>query len=198
MAQVKCPNCARQFVRRIAPFGVGEMLLGIVYVYPFRCQLCSFRFRLPQVGVRYVRVAEDHREYERMTSSFPITFTANNLSGVGSVTNISMGGCSFTTNVSLARGMILQVGLQVSAEVSPVLVDAAVVRYVRGSTVGVEFLQWQHQERERLQLFVRGLLIGSRDETGSILTSRSLATAILPQRPNSKQTAADLSSSKLG
>ena len=187
MAQMKCPNCARQFVRRIAPYGVGEMLLGIVYVYPFRCQLCGFRFRLPQVGVRYVRVAEDHREYERMASSFPMIFAANNLSGAGSVTNISMGGCSFTTDVALPSGTILQVGLQVTEAVSPVLLDAAVVRYVRGSTVGVEFLQWQHQERERLQLFVRGLLIGSRDGGGSLLTSRSVATAILQQRRDAKQ-----------
>jgi hypothetical protein len=164
MAQVKCPNCARQFVRRIAPFGVGEILLGVIYVYPFRCQLCGFRFRMPQFGVRYVRVEEDQREYERMAQGFPLTFQANNLNGTGSANNISMGGCSFESSIPLASGAILQMGLQVTDEVAPVMVDAAVVRYARGSSVGVEFLQWQQNERERLQLFVRGLLIGSRNE----------------------------------
>ena len=163
MTQVKCPNCARQFVRRIAPFGLGEMLLGIIYIYPFRCQLCSFRFRMPQFGVRYVRVEEDHREYDRMALKFPLTFQANQLSGVGTANNISMGGCSFETSVALTSGTILQMGLQVTHEVTPVLVDAAIVRHVGGASVGVEFLQWQQHERERLQLFVRGLLIGSRN-----------------------------------
>jgi len=93
-----------------------------------------------------------------------LTFQANNLSGTGSANNISMGGCSFETGIPLASGAILQMGLQVTDEVAPVIVDAAVVRYARGSSVGVEFLQWQQNERERLQLFVRGLLIGSRNE----------------------------------
>ena len=39
--------------------GALETLLGIIYVYPFKCQLCGFRFRMPQWGVRYVRVPED-------------------------------------------------------------------------------------------------------------------------------------------
>jgi hypothetical protein len=40
------------------------------------------------------------------------------------------------------------------------VVDAAAVRYARERSVGVEFLQWQERERDRLQLYVRGLLIG--------------------------------------
>jgi hypothetical protein len=49
--------------------------------------------------------------------------------------------------------------LQLSDNVSPVVVDAAAVRHSQGQSVGVEFLQWQESERARLQLFVRGLLI---------------------------------------
>jgi hypothetical protein len=56
--------------------------------------------------------------------------------------------------------MILKMGLQISKDIAPVTVDAAVVRNVRSGAVGVEFLQWQKSERERLQLFIRGLLIG--------------------------------------
>jgi hypothetical protein len=56
--------------------------------------------------------------------------------------------------------MILQLGLQIADDVPPVEVDAAMVRYVTGESVGVEFLRWREGERERLQLFVRGLLIG--------------------------------------
>jgi hypothetical protein len=54
----------------------------------------------------------------------------------------------------------LKLELQISNDVAPVIVDAAIVRNVRSGSVGVEFLQWQQSERERLQLFIRGLLIG--------------------------------------
>ena len=113
-----------------------------------------------QWGVRYVRVEEDHREYDRMPMNFPLTFTDKNLNGKGTAMNVSMGGCSFTTLNPVAHGMILQLGLQISDDVPPVEVDASVVRYVSGESVGVEFLRWRQSERDRLQLFVRGLLIG--------------------------------------
>jgi len=159
MTQPKCPSCSRQFVRRVSMVGALETLLGIFYIYPFKCQICGFRFRLPQWGVRYVRVPEDHREYDRMPASFPLTFETQNIKGNGKATNLSMGGCNFDTATPLASGMVLRMELQIAAEVAPVVVDAAAVRYARQRSVGVEFLQWQESERERLQLYVRGLLI---------------------------------------
>jgi len=47
-----------------------------------------------------------------------------------------------------------------------VMVEAAVVRYVGTGSVGVEFLRWQESERERAQLFVRGMLIGTGTRSG--------------------------------
>ena len=160
MAQLKCPNCSREFVRRISRSGLVERLISLVYIYPFKCQICGFRFRMSQWGVRYVRVDEDHREYYRTQVKFPLTFHDNDLNGKGTALNISMGGCSFTTLSQVTMGMILQLGLQIADDVPPVEVEAAMVRYVTGESVGVEFLRWREGERERLQLFVRGLLIG--------------------------------------
>lgn len=159
MAQVKCPNCSRQFVRRVSIVGSAETLLGVFFIYPFRCQLCGVRFRMPQWGVRYIRVPEDKREYDRLATSFPLTFHANNMTGQGLSMEVSMGGCSFSSTMQLASGTVLQMSLQVADSVSPIVVDAAVVRYTRERLIGVEFLQWQESERDRLQLFVRGLLI---------------------------------------
>ena len=50
MADLKCPNCARDFVRRVSRTGVVERLLSVFYVYPFKCQLCGYRFRFFQWG----------------------------------------------------------------------------------------------------------------------------------------------------
>jgi hypothetical protein len=161
MAKLKCPGCAREFVRRVSRVGPIDALLSFFYIYPFKCQLCGFRFRSLRWGVRYIRVAEDHRDYDRMPMNFPLTFEGNNLSGAGVAVDVSMRGCSFTTNVQVDGDAILKMGLQVSTDVPPVLVDA-VVRHARAQSVGVEFLQWPRGERERLQLLIRGLLIERR------------------------------------
>jgi hypothetical protein len=160
MTQLRCPNCARDFVRRVARSGLWEVLLSFFYIYPYKCQICGVRFRSLQWGVRYIRVDEDRREYDRMEMRFPVTVSGPDISGEGVLLNISMGGCSFHTSANLSSGMILKLLLQISNDVAPVIVDAAVVRNVRSGAVGVEFLQWQQSDRERLQLFIRGLLIG--------------------------------------
>ena len=136
------------------------MFLSLFYVYPFKCQLCGHRFRAFQRGVRYLRVEEDRREYDRMEVKFPLLFSGEKISGAGMLLNISMAGCSFATAAEPGIGMIVKLELQISGSVSPVTVDAAVVRNVHQGSAGVEFLRWQASERERLQLFVRGLLIG--------------------------------------
>lgn len=137
-----------------------EFLSSLFYVYPFKCQLCGERFLNFQWGPRYTRVEEDRRAYDRMEVNFPMTFSAQNLAGEGVLLNISMAGCRFKTTVDLGVGMVLQMGLQVSVDLPPIGVDAAVVRNVSRGSAGVEFLRWQESERQRLQLFVQGILIG--------------------------------------
>ena len=103
MTKVKCPNCARDFVRRCFETESLEKFLSIFYVYPFKCQLCGYRFRFLQWGVRYVRVEEDRREYDRMEMSFPVSFNADAISGQGTLIDVSMGGCSFAPSRSPCR-----------------------------------------------------------------------------------------------
>jgi hypothetical protein len=160
MANVKCPSCAREFVRRVSRVGLAEKFLSLFYIYPFKCQLCSFRFRCLERGVRYTRVEEDRRAYDRLAVNCPASFSTDNFSGEGALIDLSMGGCSFSTTANVVNGMILKMSLKVSGDVAPILVDAAVVRHARRESVGVDFLQWRPGERERLQHFVRGLLIG--------------------------------------
>lgn len=160
MTQLKCPNCGREFVRRISRAGIVEVMLSYFYVYPFKCQLCGERFRRYQRGVRYVRIERDRREYDRVEMNFPVSFFGQDIKGEGIIINVSMGGCTLQTQAKVETGAILNLSLQISKDVPPVIVDAGVVRNVRDGVIGVEFLLWQQSERERLQLFVRGLLIG--------------------------------------
>jgi hypothetical protein len=82
----------------------------------------------------------------------------------GIALNLSMGGCSVSTDAKLDAGMIVKMELAITGMTRSVSVEAAVVRNVLGGVAGMEFLRWQEAERERLQLFIRGLLIKSDTE----------------------------------
>jgi len=158
MARLKCPNCSREFVRQVARGGVKERLLEWFSFYPFKCQVCGLRFH--QWGVCFIRIEEDGREYDRLSMSLPMGFRGDQIQGEGLVLNISMGGCSFCTTSELSEGAIIRLEVRISSDAAPVVVDAAVVRHIYNQITGVEFIQWQQNERERLQLFICGLLIG--------------------------------------
>ena len=160
MGEIKCPNCSRDFVRAVARRGIIERLLGLFSVYPYKCQLCGERFRTRQTRMRYVRIDEDRREYDRMEMRFPISFSSPDISGDGVMLNFSMAGCCFSTSAPIPVGTILQMKLNITPGVEPVAVEAGVVGNSSTGTVGVEFLRWEASERERLQRLVQGMLIG--------------------------------------
>jgi hypothetical protein len=159
MPRPLCPRCSREYIRRVSRVGLGERLISLFYVYPFRCQLCGHRFKLLQWGIKYKRIEEDRREYERMPVNFAATFVAGGVHGQGLIVDISIAGCSLHTDAQLAEGNILRMGLQVSNQTPPVNVEAAIVRSIRLNRAGVEFLQFENGERERLQRFIRGLIL---------------------------------------
>ncbi|MGH7473925.1 MAG: PilZ domain-containing protein [Candidatus Methylomirabilales bacterium] len=151
-----CPRCRQDIVQRIRRQGLLEYLLSIAYIYPFRCQVCSHRFRTFQWGVRYVKQALEKRQQDRLVTRFQITFSGNGIDGSGMVTLVSLGGCAIETDTKLSSGQILQLQLKPSDRDPAVAVDAAVVRGIRSPLVGLQFLRFRMEERERLSQFVRG------------------------------------------
>jgi hypothetical protein len=138
--------------------GFAENLLSLFYIYPFKCQLCGYRFSALRWGVRYLRMEEDRREYERLPTAFPLTFNAEHGDGGGMACDVSMSGCTFRDESGQPKeGDVLSMKLQISPDLEPIDVQA-VVRNVRQDHVGVEFLRFQHADKERLQLFIRDLL----------------------------------------
>lgn len=159
MNDPKCPECASEYVARIRRVTLMERLMSIFYVYPFRCQLCGYRFSSVQWGVRYIRVDEDQREYERLPVSFPVVLAGDETDGRGSLSDISMGGCTIRSVTELRHGQIVSLSLQIPHEDRPIRVDAAVVRNVQLNRAGLEFLRFQQTERKRLQNLIRTELI---------------------------------------
>src|SRR4029078_10151660 len=97
MAQLKCPNCGRDFVRRVSRSGVLEVLLSYFYVYPFKCQLCGERFRHRELGESYIRGNQDRREYECIEMKCPVSVFGQVIKGEGIFINVSMCVCTLQT-----------------------------------------------------------------------------------------------------
>ncbi len=157
---LKCPMCSKEYIARVARVGFAEKILSLFYVYPFKCQLCGCRFKALQWGVRYFRVEEDRREYERLPTSFPVSFSSEASQGRGITSEISMSGCTFQPETEASNpkeGSVLRMALQIPNTPEPVNVEA-VVRNIRQDHVGVEFLRFPPADKDRLQHYVRDLL----------------------------------------
>jgi PilZ domain len=154
-----CPRCSHRYVKRVSRIGVGELLLSLFRIYPFRCQLCARRFKVLQWGITYTRIEEVRREYQRLRAKIPITLTVRGGNVAGSTVDLSMGGCSFDTEIQLVKGTIFGMELRLPDQIPPVKVQAAVIRSIRLGRASAEFLRIERGERERLQGFVRSLML---------------------------------------
>jgi len=157
--QPTCPVCQSTYVRRSPRSGMFEQVLSLLYVYPFRCQLCSTRFTTLQWGVRYSK-QQDLRQYERIGVRFPILFSNGQVVGKGTVTDVSVGDCAFESDAQLQQGDSLKLELFAKSGRPPIVVEQAVIRSVRGGTLGVQFIKVADSEKSRLHRLV-GDMVGA-------------------------------------
>lgn len=98
MRELHCPNCGTTFVRVTYQEGRAERLLSRVNVFPFRCQLCTNRFRAFYSCARHNTQAFDRRQYTRLTASIEAQVLDRNQPAVTNrITDISMDGCTLQT-----------------------------------------------------------------------------------------------------
>jgi hypothetical protein len=145
-------------VQRAQRIGAFERVLSLFYVYPFRCQACGHRFLALRWGVRYTRLPEERREYERLPLSVPVMLSGAAGAAPGRVTEISIDGCTVETEAPLSEGALMQVMLHPTPGAPPIAVEAAVVHGLLPNGGGLHFVRIQPAERNRLRQFVAGLL----------------------------------------
>ncbi|HEV8473225.1 MAG TPA: PilZ domain-containing protein [Methylomirabilota bacterium] len=154
----RCPRCQRQITRRCPRSGTLERILSAIYVYPFRCQICTRRFRALRWGTRYFRSTIDRREYERAAVHIPITFTIRGEQAQGELTDISLGGCALQTEFPLVPGETVRMELNLPRQTTPIVIDAAAVRSASDGRVGLSFDRIARDHRRRLHEVMLGLL----------------------------------------
>jgi hypothetical protein len=139
--------------------GAVEHLLSVLYVYPFRCQLCGHRFKLWQWGEVYRKTYYEPREFERLAVSLTATlWKESGEHGPATLRDLSIRGCALSSAIEFREGNILRLELHKPDEDRAIVVQAAIVRNARASHSEIEFLQLNPPERERLRKLVRSLL----------------------------------------
>ena len=160
MRALHCSNCGSSFVRLTYLEGRVERLLSRVNVFPFRCQLCTNRFRTFYAGARHNTQAFDRRQYTRMTASIEAQILDRNQPSVTNrITDISMDGCTLQTT-GFPKGAFIELVLKPTVEEERIHVETAMVCSVRPLSMGVRFLEMPPEHYRRLAQVVLGLLVG--------------------------------------
>lgn len=150
-----CPECSTEYVRRVRRRSIAERLLSVVYIYPFRCQLCGYRFKTLRWEDKYVRFDEDARDYERLERNIPFTLICKGMTITGWVSEISMSGCTLQTLTPIRPGQVTSLQLHVPTLNESIMIDTATVKNTSVNRAGLEFLRLSQRERKRLQSFIR-------------------------------------------
>jgi len=161
---IRCPQCGKSLVRRSQRQGLPERLLSLMYLYPFRCQVCAKRFRAFQFRSRYVKHMVNRRQDAWLSTWIPTTVAEDVKRGTrrigeGVITEMSLGGCYMQTALQLSQGTLVSLELQPEPHPPAIVVEAALVRIVHPTGVSLEFLRMSEPEQERFCQFMRQLLL---------------------------------------
>ena len=160
MKKLHCPICGTSFVRVTYQEGRVEPLLSYLNVFPFRCQLCTNRFRAFYSGARHNTQAFDRRQYTRLTASIDaLVLDRNQPVATNRITDISMDGCTLQTT-GFPKGAFLELVLKPTVEEEAIRIETAMVCSVRPLSLGIRFLEVPPEHYRRLAQVVLGLLVG--------------------------------------
>jgi len=155
----ECPQCHTELVRRIFRSGAVERFLNFFSIHSFRCQLCAHRYRSLTVGADHRAISPDQRQFERLPTHVRAIVIGAQGRSEDVITDLSMGGCTLHTTTAFSKGAFLHLNLNPPDHDSTILVETAMVRSVRSECVGLQFLEFEGEHKERLARFVRSLLV---------------------------------------
>jgi hypothetical protein len=160
MRELHCPICGNSFVRMTYQEGRVERLLSRVNVFPFRCQLCTNRFRAYYSSGRHNTQAFDRRQYTRLPASIEAQVLDYKQPVITNrITDISMDGCTLQAT-GFRKGSFLELVLKPTIEEESIRIETAIVCSVHPLSMGIRFLEIPPEHYRRLAQVVLGLLVG--------------------------------------
>ena len=139
-------------MHRVPCLSLGEQVKSLLFVSPFRCQVCGHRFLAFRMGRHYPPVSE-RRTHERVPVRLDLAFSGGRINGEGTLINISLGGCLIETRTPVKADDIFHMKLFVNDQEPPIEV-AAMVRSMGAKGVGMKFVRSAREDR-RLIAYLR-------------------------------------------
>ena len=96
------------------------------------------------------------RRSRRVDLRCQLGFSADEIEGEAHVTNISTGGCRAESDINVAEGLQFVVLLHLPGQ-SPLKIERAAVRWVKGNAFGLSFMLILPSERAKLQDYLNSL-----------------------------------------
>lgn len=151
--QLTCPQCRKDTVSRARPQSPREHVASWVWISPFYCQECSYRFLACRIGLVEAKHAIDRREHLRIPVRLFLSFSGGKVRGEGIVMDLSMGGCIIKSDAQVHVDDIFYLEIAIFDEESPIEV-AAMVRSISSRGIAFKFLR-KAQENKQLLAFIQ-------------------------------------------
>ncbi len=97
------------------------------------------------------KVPMERRKHPRAPFQCQISFSRQEMSEAGTVSNLAVGGCKVESKASVYIGMYLTLQIHLPGHDSPLKLDQAVVRWAKEHEFGLEFTSMRPEEEERLR-----------------------------------------------
>jgi hypothetical protein len=93
------------------------------------------------------------RRSRRVNLRCQLGFSSDEIEGEAHVMNISTGGCRAESDINVAEGLQFVVLLHLPGQ-SPLKIERAAVRWVKGNAFGLSFMLFLPSERAKLQKYL--------------------------------------------
>ena len=98
------------------------------------------------------------RKTHRLKKLVPVRYLLNGIAGEGIIKDLSLSGSYITGNVPVAVGMSLNLQIFVPGDSVPLLIDHAIVKWVKGSEFGVDFDISRPKEAKQITKVIAALV----------------------------------------
>ena len=150
---LSCPRCQKAGPLRSAPQSPREHCASFLFVAPFMCPSCSYRFLASHLWLDDSVHPLDRRQHLRIPVRLYLSFSGGKVRGEGMVLDLSIGGCIIKSETHVQKDDIFYLQLSLREGEHPLEV-AAMVRSVSARGIAFKFLR-AAQENKRLLAFVQ-------------------------------------------
>jgi hypothetical protein len=98
------------------------------------------------------------RRNQRLKRLVPVRYLGDGIAGEGIIQDLSLSGSYITGNALVSVGMALALQIFVQGDPEPLLIDRAIVKWVKGSEFGADFDTPQPKVAERITKVISTLV----------------------------------------